>query len=154
MPTTDVAAAGGYNDAPPYELAYVRDAMRYGVITCPPETPLPIVARMMVSQHVHAVVVTPAVAERDVDSAELAWGIVSDRELMHAGSRAADMTAAGAASTVFVKAGADEPLDEVVDHMIAAGSTHAVVVTPSAGHPLGVLSSLDVAAVIGWGHRR
>lgn len=154
MMITDIPVAAGSQLAPSFDQAHVRDAMRHGVISCPPETPLPIVARMMTTQHVHAVVVTPSEAERDADAAEPAWGIVSGATLMRAGARAAELTAGGAASTDFVKVEPDDSLSVAVSRMLAGGTTHAVVVTPSSERPLGVLSALDVAGVIAWGRGR
>jgi CBS domain-containing protein len=43
---------------PSYEHASVADAMTPGVITCPPDTSMEAVARIMATNRVHAVVIT------------------------------------------------------------------------------------------------
>jgi CBS domain-containing protein len=40
--------------APPFEKATVLDAMRMGVVSCPPDTPLRDVARIMATYRIHA----------------------------------------------------------------------------------------------------
>src|SRR5687768_4553611 len=84
-----------------FKDATVADAMHAGVLTCPPETPLPIVARMMTAYGVHAVVVTGLEAE--ADSPEHAWGVVSALDLVRAAALAdSEPTAGGIASTELV----------------------------------------------------
>lgn len=146
IPTTS-----GSHLMPAYTDARVSDAMRHGVITCPPETPLVTVARMMASQHVHAIVVTSFEAERDADLGEAAWGIVSDRDVLAAGVRAPDMSAGGVAHTDFPRVTSDDTLVEASRRMIEHKSSHAVVVGAASERPIGMLSSLDVAGVIAWG---
>ena len=43
--------------APPFENATVVDAMRMGVVSCPPDTPIREVARIMATYRIHCVVV-------------------------------------------------------------------------------------------------
>ena len=45
-------------EAPPFERATVLDAMRLGVVSCPPDTTLREVARIMATYRIHCVVVT------------------------------------------------------------------------------------------------
>jgi CBS domain-containing protein len=52
-----VAIEGSYL-IPSLEHARVSDAMRAGVISCPPDTSMEAVARIMASNHVHAVIVS------------------------------------------------------------------------------------------------
>ena len=35
--------------------------------------------------------------------------------------------------------------------MLEQGTSHAVVVEPGTGRPVGVLSTLDIAGILGWG---
>ena len=35
--------------------------------------------------------------------------------------------------------------------MLEHGTSHAVVVEPRTGRPIGVLSTLDIAGILGWG---
>lgn len=55
--------------------AVVADVMHPGVVSCPPETDLVTVARMMASHHIHAVVVS---------GEQLEWGLISDLDLVAA----------------------------------------------------------------------
>lgn len=134
---------------PSYDAAHVHDAMRVGVFTCPPETPLKDVARMMASYHVHCVVVTSSDAEGE---SEQPWGVVSDLDLVHAGGTdAMDRTAGGAAATELVTVTADDTLAHAAELMAGHQVSHLVVVEPVGGRPVGVLSTLDIAGVIAWG---
>jgi CBS domain-containing protein len=124
--------------------ATVADAMHAGVLTCPPETPLPTVARMMTAYGVHAIVVTDLVAE--ADSAERAWGIVSGLDLVRAAALVAEEpTAGGIASTELVIVAPGEPLGRATQLMAEHELTHLVVVD-AGGRPLGIVSTQDVAA--------
>lgn len=149
MPSTRIPDAGGSHRAPSLEHARARDAMRHGVLTCPPETSLTTVARMMSHNHVHAVVVTRPDAESDAQ--ELAWGVVTDRDVLRARRAPDDATAGGSASRDVVTVAADDPLDFVAEQMLEHGASHAVVTGRSTERPVGVISTLDVAGVVGWG---
>ena len=63
-----VALQGSYL-TPSLEHARVADAMRAGVISCPPDTSMEDVARIMASNHVHAVVVR----DGDVSGRSICW---------------------------------------------------------------------------------
>ena len=56
MSTSDLQTAGGSYVTPSLRHARVSDAMRPGVITCPPDSSMRDVARMMVTNHIHAAV--------------------------------------------------------------------------------------------------
>ena len=73
-----MTASGSYL-IPAFQHARVADAMRPGVISCPPDSSMRDVARIMTSNHIHAVVVR-GVAEGG------AWGVVTDRDLLAAAS--------------------------------------------------------------------
>jgi CBS domain-containing protein len=122
--------------------ATVSDSMRHGVMTCQAETPLPIVARMMSQHGIHSVVVT------DLDGvSERPWGIVSDVDVLRSASGdTAARTAGEVAGTELLTVGPDETLERAAQMMAEHEVTHVVVV--SGDRPLGVLSSLDVAAAI------
>ena len=150
MSVTDIPTTSGSQLMPVFSEARVSDAMRHGVITCPPETPLVTVARMMAAHHVHAVVVTPPEAEHDAGD-EVAWGVVSDRELLGAAAHAEDMTAGGTATIHFASVTPDDSLVEAGKRMLAHGTAHAVVIGQSSSRPIGMLSSLDIAGVLAWG---
>lgn len=132
---------GSYR-SPSFEHALVSDAMRPGVITCPPDTSLRGLARIMATNHVHSVVVTAG--------GDAPIGVVTDRQLLEsAGGDAQEATAASLATnpdTVF----ADIPLSRATELMVERGVTH-LLVTDAGGRALGILSALDVAGVLAWG---
>src|SRR6478672_7566653 len=64
-----------------FEVGTVGDAMSRGVISCPPETPLRVVARMMATYGVHAIFVFEYA--EDGEAPQL-WSVVSDLDLVAA----------------------------------------------------------------------
>lgn len=149
MSSTEIPEAGGSFRTPSLEHARARDVMRHGVLTCPPEASLTTVARMLSHNHVHALVVTRPDAEDDPD--KTAWGVVTDRDVLRARRAPEDATAGGTASKDVVTVAADDPLDWVAERMLEHGSAHAVVVARDTDHPVGMISTLDIAGVVGWG---
>lgn len=136
-PTGDTASLSGIRAA---------DAMRAGVLTCPPETPLAVVARMMSSYRVHCIVVTEPTAE--ADSSERVWRVLSDLDLVEAaGPKLSERSAGSFASEDALSVDVDDKLDQVTDVMAKNGVAH-VVVQDSRGHPVGVVSTLDVIDVL------
>ena len=99
------------------------------------------VARMMVTNHIHAVVV------RGVEDSG-GWGVVTDRDLLASASGA---EAAACASEVLVTVAPEEPLEAACELMRAHGVSHVMVVDPQQNQPLGVVSTLDVAGIVAWG---
>jgi CBS domain-containing protein len=131
------------------ELASIRvaDAMHHGILTCPPETPLRTVARMMTRYRVHCIAVY---ADPDSDFDGLVWGIVSDLDLV--GAAAVDIeerTAGGTARSPVVTTTPDETLEEAARLMREHETSHVVVVVPGSDRPIGILSTLDIAEVLG-----
>jgi CBS domain-containing protein len=125
----------------------VSDAMTTGLISCPPETPLRVVARIMARERVHAVYVFDYGAEDD-ETVEL-WGIVSDIDLVAAArGDLDDQTARDSSVTPLLKISSDEPLDRAAQLLAEHGVTHLAVLDPTSKRPCGVLSTLDVARVI------
>ena len=136
-----VALEGSYL-TPSLEHARVADAMRAGVISCPPETSMEAVARIMASNHVHAVVVL---------AGEAPWGVVTDHDLLGVAADAAVRLAGTCATTEPLMVKPSEPLKAAIELMEQHGATHLLVGDPESAHPIGVLSSLDVAGIIAWG---
>ena len=62
-----------------------------------------------------------------------------------------DRTAGELALTPAVIIKADAPLREAGELMISDDVHHLVVVAPGCERPIGVLSSLDLAAIVAWG---
>jgi CBS domain-containing protein len=134
----------------PFENATVGDAMSPGVISCPPETPLRVVARMMSTFGVHAVFVFERQHEDD-ESLEL-WAIVSDLDLVAAGRLDVDACTAGnSAVTPLVTVPVDAPIYDAAELMAQNGVSHLAVVDPDSQRPVGVVSTLDIARAIAAG---
>lgn len=137
------AIAGSYL-TPSLRHARVSDAMRPGVITCPPDTSMRDIARTMVTNHIHAVVVRGVAGGGG-------WGVVSDRDLLAIALGAEEADAGACASEVLVTVERDEPLEAACELMRAHGVSHVMVVDPRQNQPLGVVSTLDVAGIVAWG---
>ncbi|HUK95059.1 MAG TPA: CBS domain-containing protein [Gaiellaceae bacterium] len=133
---------------PALEQLTVGVVMHPGVVTCPLETPLPTVARMMATYRIHAVVVFNEDSD-DVAGADL-WGVVSDLDLVKASSAGEidERTAGGTAVTPVVTVERDDTLARAAQLMSEHEVTHLVVVDPKRARPIGVLSTLDVARAV------
>jgi CBS domain-containing protein len=133
---------------PSLEQLQVADAMHPGVVTCPLETPLREVARMMALYRIHAVVAFGESSD-DVPGPGL-WGVVSDLDLVRAvGAGELDgRTAGGTAVTPVVLVAPNELLTRAAQLMTEHDVTHLVVMDPQSTRPIGVLSTLDIARAL------
>lgn len=127
-------------DAP----ATVGSVMHSGVVTCPPDASLRIVAGLLASHAIHAVVV--------VSPDEAApCAVVTDRDIIfaHATGRLDQLKARDAANepTITVRASLD--LRSASDLMSRHGTTHIVVTAADDRRAIGVVSSLDIARAVG-----
>jgi CBS domain-containing protein len=124
----------------------VIDAMHPGMISCPPETSLRTVARMMASYRVHAIVVHWPPHEGLPGKEH--WGVVTDADLIRSarGDDALDEVTAGqiAASPLLAVASSD-PLERAIQLMVEHEVSHVIAVERRSMRPLGVVSTLDVA---------
>jgi crotonyl-CoA carboxylase/reductase len=140
----------GSDRLPSLEHASVRDVMHTGVLSCPPEADLGTVARIMVTHHVHSVVVE-GIEKIPGRGRHLAWGVLSDLDLVAAArSGFLDDRAGAHAATEVVTIGQDESLAQAAELMTAHQLAHLVVIDAT-GLPVGVLSTLDVAGAVAWG---
>ena len=130
--------------SPSFEHARVVDVMNPGVITCSAEATVEEVARIMVTNHVHAVVVV-GLANGD------AWGVVSATDVLGVASEAPDRLAGSCAGTELVTVAAEDPLSVAAGLMREHEVSHLLVVDPGRGLPVGVVSTLDVMGAIAWG---
>jgi CBS domain-containing protein len=130
------------------EQLRVADAMHPGVMTCPLETPLRDVARMMARYRIHAVIVFGEDTD-DVSGAGL-WGVVSDLDLVGAAAAGEvdDRTAGGTAATPALVISVDDTVARAAQLMSEYEAAHLVAVDEHSKRPLGVLSTLDVARVL------
>ena len=134
---------GYFSQTPPhFDNALVADAMRPGVFTCQPETPLRVVAQMMAANHIHTVVLAADEGEppRRVDDIALVNSIATG------GKESVAADAARDAETVRFDLPAPEAAKLMAEHNVA----HLVVVDEQ-DNPIGILSSLDIAALAAWG---
>jgi CBS domain-containing protein len=135
----------------PFETATVGDAMSRGVISCPPETPLRSLARMMAAFGVHAIFVFEQADERGEEPR--LWAVVSDLDLVAATQLDLDTLTAGAtAVTPLVSVAADSSIGEAGSLMAQYGIAHLAVTDPLSRHPIGVISTLDIARAVAVGH--
>jgi CBS domain-containing protein len=139
---TEVAAPNSYVA----QDLRVADAMHWGLVHCPPDASLAEVAALMARERVHCVLVL----EEPSDLRSL-WGVVTDLDLVAASTvrplegQSASGTAMKPAITVFPH----ESLETAAELMTKLGASHLVVVDDVAQRPVGVVSTLDLAGVLG-----
>jgi CBS domain-containing protein len=130
------------------DLAAVRvaEVMHRGLVTCRPQTSLRAVAGILAGHRIHAVVVAEA---RAADAADV-WGVLSDLDLIAslAAGSPDDLTAGAAAVTPACLVAPGDTLDRAARLMVDRAVAHLIVVDPLSGHPVGILSTLDVAGAL------
>lgn len=114
--------------------------MHHGVMTCREDDSIRHVAAVMSNYRVHAVLVTTGNGMRPL-------GIVSDLDVATAAATGAECTAIEAAATEPLTVSSDAALDRAAQLMSEHGVSHLVVLDGAGGYPLGILSTLDIAAV-------
>jgi acetoin utilization protein AcuB len=116
----------------------VADVMTQGLVQCGPDTPAAEVAAMMAEHRVHAIVVA---------GGDAGWGVISDADLIRgAAEGAGELTAERLAASEPVTVKERAPLEDAAHLMMEHDTTHVLVVR--AGQPVGMVSSLDVAAAL------
>jgi CBS domain-containing protein len=120
----------------------VAQAMRTGIVTCPPTTPLAEVAATMAELQVDSVVV--------VDDRQPAWGVLSVLDIVAAAIvRALDEQVAGGSAVMpAATVSADEPLRRAAELMTARKTPHLIVTEGRSARPTGVLTAHDIAAAL------
>ena len=126
----------------------VVDVMHPGLISCPPDTALRTVARMMATYRVHAILVAPLGTERLANGS--LWGIISDTDVLRAAGVAdiGEQTARIAAGTPAATIHVDDDLGHAARIMLEQGLSHLVVTEPHSARPIGVLSTLDLTRAL------
>lgn len=122
----------------------VGDVMHSGILRCPPDATLSDVAAMMATHHVHAVAISDNHGDRP-------RGVVSDLDIMAAVGSGAQPTAGQTAATEPLAVSSEERVARAAQLMAEHGISHLIVNDAVDGHPVGVISTLDIAAVYG-GH--
>jgi CBS domain-containing protein len=127
---------------------HVRDAMHPGILTCPPEASLRTVAQMMAERRVHCIAVFGDAVKGERDGR--LWAIVSDLDLVGAATSDLDERTAGAvAASPVVTVAPEETVERAAQLMREYATSHLIVVDPLSGQPVGVISTLDIAAALG-----
>jgi CBS domain-containing protein len=118
--------------------------MHHGILSCSEDAPLSEVAAAMAKHRVHAVAITSGGSRRPV-------GVVSDLDVVRAAAAGAEPSAAGVAASEPLAVSADDSLHRAAQLMVEHGVAHLIVLDAAGGHPIGVISTLDVAAVYAGG---
>ena len=134
-------ASSGLGALAPLRVAGV---MHWGVVSCPADASLDIVAALMSAERIHCVVVV-----LDSDAGTL-WGVVSDLDLVAAASvrPLAEQRAGGTAMRPAVTIAPSASLDVAARLMTRTGVSHLVVVDAVERRPVGILSTLDLAGAL------
>jgi CBS domain-containing protein len=119
----------------------VAVAMHVGVFTCPPQAGLRDVASILVDRHVHCVAVTGT-------PGPASWKFITDLTIARAAASNADALAADLVGEATWIAG-DATLEEASELMVRKSAAHLLV--RGDHQPIGVLSTLDVIAVLAVG---
>lgn len=123
----------------------VGDVMHPGVVFCVPQAPLRTVAQIMAQRRIHAVVVS----DLDMPVWKHRWGVISDLDLIRAFERDVQrVTAAEIAVGEPVTVEAGESLQRAAQVMSERAVMHMIVVDGNGPRAVGVLSTLDLAAVM------
>jgi CBS domain-containing protein len=122
----------------------VGQAMHTGILTTSVDTPLAEVAHLMAERRVHAV----AVADRDYDRRPLSFVSVLDIAAAVAAG-ATDAVAGQAARSELQAISASDGIEKAAQLMADHQTEHLVVIDPASGRAEGIVSALDVAAVLG-----
>jgi|tagenome__1003787_1003787.scaffolds.fasta_scaffold20162139_1 CBS domain-containing protein len=138
-----------HRDAAPSGTPTVESVMHCGVLSCRPETPIAEVARIMVDHRVHALVVDGIRRDR-AGMERLDWGVVSDLDLVARidAIDARTATAGDMAVTPAVVTSPEDSLSQAARLMHDYDVHHLLVVDPTSRRPVGIVSTLDLAAVV------
>jgi CBS domain-containing protein len=145
-PTSQPATIDGLR-RPPWSAIPVGQVMRAGVLTCTLRTPVREVARTMVTHGVHSVVVVDDTADTD----RYVIGIVTDDGVIGAGLEGGEPVAGDVADVHAPMVSAAWTIEQAAREMVRSRVSHIVVIDGH-GSPIGMLSTLDLARVMVWGH--
>ena len=129
----------------------VRDVMHPGIAACSQSAGIAEVAHVMADCRVHCVVVIGA-ADDDHENPAIC-GIVSDLDLLKwAAGPDVHATAGAVARDPIAYVAPATPLHEAAETMVEHETHHLVVLQSPQHTPLGILSALDIAAVLAHGN--
>ena len=127
----------------------VGDCMHAGVVSCAADAPLTEIARIMGDHRVHVV----AVADLGHGRPYGLWRLVSHTDVVAAIATGQDVLAREVAATEANTISVGDPLERAAQMMTEHAVSHLVVVDPSGGYPVRMISTLDVASAFGGGQR-
>jgi CBS domain-containing protein len=136
---------------PSFQHARARDAMRANVLTCDPATTLVTVAQRMASEHVHALVVLSPPSPDGGEAKRRLRAVLTDHDLLRGAGRVEELTAGDVATGELLEVFPDDRLEDVANRMLNHRASHALVIDAAGGGPIGVVSTLDIAGILGWG---
>jgi len=129
------------------ENVLVSEAMHPGIVGCEPEASLTDVARTMATHRVRAIAVMGI--GRDEHGERLAWGLISDAELVRAATdEGHGLHAIDLAVESILTVEPDLPVRTAAELMLEAGATHVVVVDEHLQRPIGILSLFDIVELL------
>jgi CBS domain-containing protein len=103
----------------------------------------------MATHHVHCIAAMGIAAEPAGE--KFVWKIISDFDLLAAGlDSESDQHAIDVVVRPMLTVEPRMPLREAAQLMLRHGVAH-VVVDPQTQRPVGILSTLDLAGILGWG---
>ncbi len=116
----------------------VRDLMHLGVITCETDTPLCDVARMMIDNKVHSIVV--------IDEEGEACGVISDLSILRAyGKDFVNMKAEDVLKGCTITVSPNATIEEAVLEMLGKDVHHLVIMSERPlRRPIGILATIDI----------
>lgn len=127
---------------PSIEHARVSDAMTKGIVTCSPDAGLREMGRLMAGRHIHSLVIPLRDPAR--------WALVTDVDIAQAAIGRPDATASDLAAPATGIQG-DATLIRAIELMRQQRTSHLIVTDTESGEPIGVISALDIAGIVGWG---
>jgi CBS domain-containing protein len=126
----------------------VREAMQLGLFECSPDADVTSLASTMVDKAIHCVVVA-GIDRRTRSGDRVAWGVVSDLDLMRGVASGADRPTAGdLASAELVVVDPADSLARAAQLMAEHDTAHLIVASPQTGRPVGMISTFDIARAI------
>jgi predicted transcriptional regulator len=135
------ARAGSGERTSPVAHGRVKHACSKGIFACSSFAGLAEMGRLMTTHQIHSLIVWQAGGAR--------WGVVSDVDIAFAALSAPDAVADDLASPA--PSIADEAsLSSAIKLMRERRTSHLVVIDSASDRPIGVLSALDIAGIVGW----
>jgi len=135
-------ASHGTVERVPIELEHIRvvDAMHRGIVSCSSDAPLREVAGVMADNRVHAVALIDGNGSRR-------FRVLSDLDVIAAIAGEKALIAGETTGREPVTISSNERLSRAVQLMVEHSTSHLVVVDAGSGRLVGIISTLDVAAV-------